>query len=83
MARAFNSLAEQLQANEQRKLETLGQVALMLNHELNNAMSIIELQLRLLDRSAGNEAHQKCLRQIHENLARMAQTVECSSECGG
>ena len=77
LARAYNSLAGQLQLNEQRKLETLGQVATTLNHELNNAVAIIELQLQLLSRQAGGNARvEKCARQIHDSLARMTRTVD-------
>lgn len=77
LARAYNNLAGQLQVNEQRKLETLQQVALTLSHELNNAAAIIELQLQLLDRqSGGNPALEKCARQIHDSLGRMTRTVE-------
>ena len=77
LAQAYNHMADQLQASERRKLETLGQVALTLNHELNNAMAIISLQLQLLSRHGGNgrdiEGYAK---QIHESLARMASTVD-------
>lgn len=77
LATAYNSLAGQLQANEQRKLEMLGQVALTLNHELNNAAAIIELQLQLLGRQAnGNAGLEKYARQIRESLSRMTRTVE-------
>jgi len=77
LAAAFNQLAERLQANEQRKLETLTQTAVMLNHELNNAGAIIKLQLQLLARqSGGNPAFERGLRQIHQSLDRMTQTVE-------
>lgn len=77
LARAYNSLAGQLQANEQRKIEMLGQVALTLNHELNNAIAIIELQLQLLSRQAnGDTRAEKCAREIHESLARMTRTVD-------
>lgn len=77
LARAYNSLASQLQANEQRKLEMLGQVALTLNHELNNAIAIIQMQLELLSRQAGGNARiEQYARQIHESLARMTRTVE-------
>lgn len=77
LAQAYNSLARQLQANEQRRLETLGHAALTLNHELNNAMAIIELQLQLLKRSTRGDAMQeKYLNQIHQSLRRMTQTVE-------
>ena len=77
MATSFNNLAGQLQSNEQRKLQTLAQVALTLSHELNNAGAIIELQLKLLGKqSSGNPAFERCLRQIHESLARMTRTVD-------
>lgn len=77
LAEAYNKLAEQLQANEQRKLETLAQTAVMLNHELNNASAIIKLQLQLLERqSTGNPSFERCLRQISDSLARMTATLE-------
>ena len=76
LARAYNGLAEQLQLNEQRKIETLHHVARTLNHELNNAASIIELQLKLLARnSQGEQSMAKPLGQIHETLKRMSDTV--------
>ncbi len=77
LARAYNHLAEELQANDQRKLETLAQTAVMLNHELNNASAIIKLQLRMIERQAnGNAAFERSLRQINESLARMTAVVE-------
>ena len=77
LARAFNQLAERLGANEQRKLETLKQVALALNHELNNAAAIIELQLQLLSRRAGDCPRvENCAWQIHQGLRRMSQTLD-------
>ena len=77
LAQAYNHLAAQLQANEQRKLEMLGQVALTLNHELNNAAEIIEFQLQLAGKQAGSSASlEKCARQIRESLNRMTRTVE-------
>jgi nitrate/nitrite-specific signal transduction histidine kinase len=76
LARAFNQLAENLQASEARKVEMLQQTALTLNHELNNALAIIETQLALLSRRATDDpAFAKCLRQIHQNLDRMKHTV--------
>ena len=77
LARAYNSMAQQLQASEQRKLETLQQVALALNHELNNAMAIIEMQLSLLSRQASaSPASDRHLRQIRQSLQRMADTLQ-------
>ncbi|CAG0961080.1 Signal transduction histidine-protein kinase BaeS [Phycisphaerales bacterium] len=76
LAHAYNRLAEHLQANEERKAETLRQLAVTLNHDLNNAMSIIELQLGLLDRQAGaNPTQSKHLREIRASLSRMTQIV--------
>jgi signal transduction histidine kinase len=70
-------MAEQLQAIEQRRMEVLQQTALALNHELNTAASIIELQLQLLDRrSGGDERLEKPMRQIHESLERMTRFVQ-------
>lgn len=74
---AYNHLAEQLGANEQRRLETLGQVALTLNHELNNAVAIIELQLTLMRRRSDNApAFERSLHEIHQSLRRMARVIE-------
>lgn len=77
LAAAYNRLAQELQANERHKLETLGQAAVTLNHELNNASAIIKLQLQLLERqNNGNPAFARALRQIHESLARMTATLD-------
>ncbi|MGE3108994.1 MAG: HAMP domain-containing protein [Phycisphaerales bacterium] len=75
LARAYNRLAGQLGANEQRKVEALRQLAVTLNHELNNVLAIIELQLRLLDRRSADESAAGPLRNIHENLGRIATTI--------
>jgi methyl-accepting chemotaxis protein len=77
LARAYNDMAGQLQTSEQRQLDTLQRVALTLNHELNNALAAIELQLQLLNRKAGTvESARNCAGQIREGLARMGATVE-------
>jgi signal transduction histidine kinase len=77
LARSYNELAAKLQSNELRKLETLHQVALALNHELNNAAGIITLQLELLGRQTqGNPAAAKYARQIHASLDRMTRSVD-------
>ncbi len=74
---AFNHLAQQLQSNEERKLEMLQQVARTLNHELNNAMGIIGLQLKLLEkRSTENDESERCLKQIRLSLQRMTGVVQ-------
>ncbi|MEK6702184.1 MAG: HAMP domain-containing protein [Planctomycetota bacterium] len=76
LARAYNRLAEQLQANEERKAEALRQLAVTLNHDLNNAMATIEMQLSLLDRQSGSNANlTRYFREIQSLLSRMGQTV--------
>ncbi|MCC7147071.1 MAG: HAMP domain-containing protein [Phycisphaeraceae bacterium] len=76
LAQAYNQLAEKLQANEKRKIETLGQVALTLNHELNNAIAVIDSQLSLMGRQADKDSRLASqLRQIHQTLERMTHTV--------
>jgi nitrate/nitrite-specific signal transduction histidine kinase len=77
LARALNSLAAQLQANEQRKVETLQQVARAVSHEVSNALSIIELQLALATRDAdGHGPQARRLREIHETLGRISRTID-------
>lgn len=76
LAHAYNRLAEQLQSNEARKTETLKQLGVTLNHELNNVISIIEMQLAILDRRAGGDQELgDRLRKIRTNLGRIASTV--------
>ncbi len=69
LAHAYNRLAEQLAANEERKMETLRQVAVALNHDLNNTLAAIELELRLVDRQAGGNPR------LAERFARMQQSL--------
>jgi signal transduction histidine kinase len=77
LAKAHNHLASRLQAQEARKVEVLSQVARTLNHELNNACAIIELQLTMLQGNfEGTARSENCLRQIRENLNRMTRTVQ-------
>ena len=76
LATAYNRLAEQLQANEERKAETLRQLAVTLNHDLNNAMATIEMQLSLVGRqSGGNSNLERYCREIQSTLSRMSKTV--------
>ncbi|MCC6229232.1 MAG: HAMP domain-containing protein [Phycisphaerales bacterium] len=76
LATAYNRLAEQLQANEERKAETLRQLAVTLNHDLNNAMATIEMQLSLVGRqSGGNSNLERYCREIQTTLSRMSKTV--------
>lgn len=81
LATAYNALADQLAANEQRKVVALRQLAVTLNHELNNIISIIEMQLSLVDRRAGGSAASSdpavagYLSSIRGNLEHMAKTI--------
>jgi signal transduction histidine kinase len=77
LGEVFNELAQQLETNEKRKMDVMSQVALTLNHELNNCMAIIGLQTRLLGRkSIGRPQMEEHLRQIGDGLERMASTVK-------
>jgi len=77
LARALNRMADRLEANETRKIETLQQTARMLNHELNNALAIIGLQVQLLDRARDASPELKDrLDRIRACLARMTNTVD-------
>jgi signal transduction histidine kinase len=76
LARAYNALGEQLQLNEERKVKALQQLAVTLNHELNNVINAIDMQLQLMGRrSGGDPALAAQLGGIHQNLERMARTV--------
>ena len=76
LATSYNRMAEQLQASEERKAEALRQLAVTLNHDLNNAMATIEMQLSLLGRqSGGNSNLERYCREIQSTLARMSKTV--------
>jgi len=76
LASAYNLLARQLEANEERKVEALRQLAVTLNHDLNNALATIEMQLSLLDRQSGSNSNlARYFRDIQSTLARMGKTV--------
>ncbi len=77
LARALNQMADRLEVSELRKIETLQQTARMLNHELNNALAIISLQVQLLDRARDASPELKDrLDRIRACLARMTNTVD-------
>lgn len=76
LADAYNALAEQLGLNEQRRVEALRQLGVSLNHELNNLIATIELQLGRLDRATGHDsAVADRLAPIRANLVKMAAIV--------
>jgi len=78
LAKAFNEMAQQLQSLDERRIETLHQVARTLSHNLNNAIEIIDLQLQLLARSsAGNQSKMaRPLQEINTTLQRMSKTID-------
>lgn len=77
LAESYNQLAAELLRSEPQRLEPLHQVARTPNHELNNPISIIELQLRKLETSPGDAIRAAgSLRPIHETLRRITGTVE-------
>jgi HAMP domain-containing protein len=77
LASAYNLLADRVQQSDERTLETLQQLALTLNHELNNAFAIVEIQLERLKRQSPDDATLSIrLKDIRETLARMAVTVK-------
>ncbi len=77
LAKGYKTLALQLQDHEHRRMEVLHQMARTLNHELNNAIAAIKMQLQLLSRKGGLEQEfESGLRNIQEGLQRMTRTVE-------
>ena len=81
LAHAYNRLAAQLAANEERKMETLRQVAVALNHDLNNTLAAIELELRLVDlQTGGNPRLTERFQRMHQSLARVAKAVRSLAE---
>lgn len=75
LAAAFNGMAQRLQDSDRRQMETVEQVARAMNHEINNAIAIIELQLRLLARRTDPAEMEKPLTQIQQSLQRMTHAV--------
>lgn len=76
LAGAYNTLADQLALNEQKKVKALQHLAVTLNHEVNNVINAIELQLQIVNRRASLDS-QLCARfaDIHANLERIARTI--------
>lgn len=82
LATAYNEMAAQLQSHDERRLEVLHQVARTLRHNLNNAIEVIDLQLRLINRSSSSDRARmaKPLEEIHSTLIRMSKTVGSLSQ---
>jgi len=76
LADILNRMAKQVQATEESRLAVLGQVATAMNHELNNAINIIELQLKLLSRQSDSPQIQTHIKKINETIQRMTRAVE-------
>ncbi len=75
LAHAYNHLASELECNEQRKVQAMRHLAVTLNHELLNVISSIDMQLRLVDLRSGDQQLSGRLREIHQSLARIADTI--------
>lgn len=75
LAHAYNHLASELECNEQRKVQAMRHLAVTLNHELLNVISSIDMQLRLVDLRSGDQQLSGRLREIHQSLARIAETI--------
>ena len=76
LADAYNNLAAHLQETEQRRVDVLAQVGVAMNHELNNALATIELQLQLVSRRTAQDPQTESrLRTIHQTLARMKDAI--------
>jgi signal transduction histidine kinase len=76
LAAAYNNLAAHLQETEQRRVDVLAQVGIALNHELNNALATIEMQLKLVSRrNALDPQTEGRLHTIHQSLARMKDAI--------
>jgi len=77
LGRALNGLAEQLALNDKRRMEVLQQVGVAINHELNNCVATIDLQLRLAGRYLPDcPGLEKSLRQIDDSLRRITGAVQ-------
>jgi|GEM_PF-4239000 len=77
LARAFNDMAINLQHQESKRLETMRQAALAVNHELNNAIHILSLQVDTLARTSGDaQSMSEPLDRIRKALARITKTLD-------
>lgn len=76
LSTAVNGMAAKLQTGQTQQMETLNQIARAMNHEINNVVAIIELQLQLLTRqSAAMPELRPRLNQITECLRRMTRVT--------
>jgi HAMP domain-containing protein len=76
LSAALNKMAAKLESGQAQQMETLGQIARAMNHEINNVVSIINLQLQLLARqSVAMPELRPRLTQINDCLDRMTRVV--------
>lgn len=71
------ALVRGLESGEQRRMEVLQQVAVAVNHELNNCVATIDLQLRLVGKRAPESPKlTESLHQIDQSLRRITSAVQ-------
>lgn len=77
LARAFNSMAQDLERSEASRVETMRQAAASINHELNNAIASLDMQLDLISRaSARGRPIESSILRARGAIARIGKTTE-------
>lgn len=73
----FNTLADQIDTNEHKMVDTVHQVARALSHELNNAITIVDLQLSCVERLPGVDETRVAehMEEIHRAMLRVSAVV--------
>ena len=71
------ALVRGMESSERRRMEVLQQVAVAVNHELNNCVATIDLQLRLVGKRAPESPKlTESLYQIDQSLRRITTAVQ-------
>ena len=75
--RIFNELADQIDTNEHKMVDTVHQVARALSHELNNAITIVDLQLSCIKRTPKPDEDRMAehIEEIHRAMLRVSAVV--------
>jgi signal transduction histidine kinase len=74
---AILALLRGFESGERRRMEVVQQVAVAVNHELNNCVATIDLQLRLVGKRAPESPKlSESLRQIDQSLRRITSAVQ-------
>lgn len=77
LASAFNTMAGELAQAEANRLETMRQAAVTINHELNNAIAALDMQLDLIARdSARGRSIDAPIDRAREAIGRIGRTTE-------